>query len=266
MKNESSLISGYHGAYLSAVLLLFALVPLAATIQVTHNESYALTSSTCQAVQIQYPNSATAGQKVVIVTMVPSSCMLSTSDYNEVIVNILLSNTSRILSTASATNGPATNTVTAPATGGPWNLVVQVSWINYPTAGTLAMYQTTITIMVNGPSAISKVTSTTASSTRFISSTKTSSTVLSYSTLSSVQVVSSTVIPYSTSSKNFTSMSTSLTNTSESTIITSSILLSNSSSNNPFYSWLNSPFALILAVALVALLVVGVFVLRRRRR
>jgi len=251
MKNESSLISGYHGAYLSAVLLLFALVPLAATIQVTHNESYALASSSCQAVQNQYPNTATAGHQIVIITTVSSACV---TDYNEVIVNILLPNTSQILSTASATNGPATNTVTAPATGGPWNLVVQVSWINYPTAGTLAMYQTTITIMINGPSAISKVTSTTASSTRLISSTRTSSTVLSYSTLTSVQVVSSTVIPYS------------LTNTSESTIITSSILLSNSSSNNPFYSWLNSPFALILAVALVALLVVGVFVLRRRRR
>ena len=111
MKNESSLISGYHGAYLSAVLLLFALIPLVATIQVTQNKSYASTSSTCQAVQIQYPSSATAGQKILIVTTVPTSCILSTSDYNEVIVNILLLNSSRILSTASATNGPARNTV-----------------------------------------------------------------------------------------------------------------------------------------------------------
>ena len=245
MKDESSVISGYHRTCL-LVLLLFVLFPLA-TVQVTHSESYALASSSCQAAQNQYPNTATAGHQIVIITTVSSTCV--TYDYNEVIVNILLPNTSRILSTASATNGPATNTVTAPATGGIWNLVVQVLWINYPEAGTLGMYQITITIIVNGPSAISKVTSTTASSTRFISSTKTSSTVLSYSTLSSVQVVSS-----------------SPTSTSESTFITSSILLSNSSSNNPFYSWLNSPFTLILAVALGALLVVGVFVLRRRRR
>jgi hypothetical protein len=135
---------------LSVVLLLFALTPLAATIQVTLNKSYAPTPLNSQpGVQNQYPENATPGEKIVIITTVTSSfCAFAcVTDYNEVIVNILLPNSSVILSTASAS--PAINAVTAPATGGPWSLIVQVLWIDYPTGGTMATFQTTITIKIS---------------------------------------------------------------------------------------------------------------------
>ena len=168
---SSSIIAGYHGARLSAVLLLFALIPLAAAIQVTQSKSYASTPLNSQpAVQNQYPQNAPAGQKIVIITTVTnSSCALAcVTDYDEVIVNILLPNSSDILSTAPAS--PAVNTVTAPATGGPWSLIVQVLWIDPPTGGTIAMFQTTIMIKIIGPLTISRVTSRTVSSAGFTSS------------------------------------------------------------------------------------------------
>jgi hypothetical protein len=151
-KEPSSDIVGYHGACLSTVVLLFVLIPLAATVQVTRGMSFASVPLNCQpGVRNEYPENANAGQKIVIITTVTSACV--TFDYNQVIVNILLPNTSRILSTAPAS--PAINTIIAPATGGPWSLIVQVLWINYPTAGTLATFQTTITININGPLAVS---------------------------------------------------------------------------------------------------------------
>lgn len=145
---------------MSAVLLLFALIPLGATIQVTQNKSYASIPLNYQpGVQNQYPVNATTGQKIVIITTVTSSpCAFAcVTDYNEVIVNVLLPNSSVTLSTAPAS--PAINTVTAPATGGPWSLIVQVLWIDYPTGGTMAIFQTTITIKIIGPLTISTVTS-----------------------------------------------------------------------------------------------------------
>lgn len=132
----------------------------AATIQVTQNKSYASIPLNYQpGVQNQYPENATAGQKITIITTVTSSsCAVEcVTDYNEVIVNILLPKTSVTLSTAPAS--PAVNTVTAPATGGPWRLIVQVLWINYPTGGTIATFQTTMTIKIIGPSTISTVAS-----------------------------------------------------------------------------------------------------------
>jgi hypothetical protein len=239
---------------LSAVLLLFALIPLAATIQASQN-SYASTPLNCQpGVQNQYPETANSGQKIVIITTVTSACV---TEYNEVIVNILLPNTSRILSTAPAS--PAINTVTAPATGGPWSLIVQVLWIYYYSGGTMAIFQTTITIKINGPLASSTVTSRTASSTKFTSSRIAAS--------SSVKVSSSTVLSYSTviSSKNFTSTNVSSTITNKSTFNTSSTLPSNPFSNILPYIWQHSTGALILAVVVI-LLIAGIFALKRRRR
>jgi hypothetical protein len=241
---------------------------LAATIQVTQNKSYASIPLNCQpGVQNQYPENATAGQKIVIITTVTSACVFG---YNEVIVNILLPNTSVILSTAAAS--PAINMVTAPATGGPWSLIVQVLWIDYPAGGTIAIFQTTITIKINGPLAVSTVTSRIVSSTKFTSSSiamslAVSSTLFSYSAVTSVKVSSSAAIPYSTviSSKNFTSTSVLPTTTNKSTFNTISTLPSNPSSNIPPYTWQDSTGALILAVVVI-LLLVGIFALKRRRR
>jgi len=247
----SSIIVGYHGARLSAVLLLFALIPLAAAIQVTQSKGYASIPLNCQpGVQNQYPENATAGQTIVITTTVTSACV---TDYTEVIVNILPPNSSEILSTAPAS--PAINTVTAPATGGPWILIVQVLWNNYPTGGTIAIFQTTITIKIYGPSAISTVTSHTVSSTKFTSSTiATSSAVF-------------TVIPYSTviQATSLTSTSGPPTITSKFTFSTPSTLPSNLSSNIPQFTREESTGALILVVVVIILLV-GIFVLKRRRR
>ena len=266
---SSSVLAGYHGARLLALLLLFALIPLAATIQLTQNEIYASTPLNSQpAVQNQYPENAAAGQKIVIITTVTnSSCALAcVTDYDEVIVNIMVPNSSDILSTAPA--NPATNTVTAPETGGPWNLIVQVLWIDPPTGGTMAIYQTKITIKINGPAANSTVTTRTVSSTKFSSSTiAASSTIGSYTAVASVAVSSSTVIPYSTiiSSKNFTSTSASPTTTNQSTANTPSTLPPSPSSYIPAHTWKDSTGALILAVV-VTILLVGVFALKRRRR
>ena len=259
--NKSSpVIVGYHGARLPAVLLLFALIPLAATLQVTQNQSYASTPLNCQpSVQNQYPENANAGQKIVITTTVTNTCI---SDYNQVIVKILLPNTSVTLSTSAAS--PATNMVTAPATGGPWRLIVQVLWINYPADGTIAILQTTITIQINGPPTISTVTSHTESSTKFTSSRIASSTVSS--AVTSVKVSSSAAIPYSTAiSSNFTSTSVLPTATNETTFNAASTLPSYPFSNILPYAWLASNGVLILAVVVI-LLLVGVFALRRRRR
>ena len=251
----SPVMGGYRGARLPAVLVLFALIPLAATIQVAQNVSYASIPLNGQpGVQNQYPENATAGRKIVITTTVTSGpCAVEcVTDYTEVIVNILLPNTSVILSTAPAS--PAVNTVTAPATGGPWSLTVQVLWINYPTDGTLATFQTTITIQIIGPLPISKTTISTVSSSKFTSSRLAASSTESYSAATSVTVSSSAVIPYSTA------ISSSFTSTS----VAPSTLPFNPFSNILPYIQQNSTGALILGV-LVILLLVGVFVLKRRR-
>jgi len=141
----SSIVVGYHGVCLSGVLLLFVLIPMVVPVQVT--QSYALIPLNCQpGVQNQYPENAAAGQRIVITTTVTSACVASWADYTEVIVNILSPNSSVILSTAPAS--PATNTVTAPVTVGSWSLVVQVLWTDYPSGGTIATFQTTITIKI----------------------------------------------------------------------------------------------------------------------
>jgi hypothetical protein len=187
-------------------------------------------------------------------------------DYNQVIVNILLPNSSIILSTAPAIISPAVNTVRAPPTGGSWSLIVQVLWMDYPMTGTLASYQTTITIMINGPLAISTVTSHTAYSTKFTSSRiGASSTVSSYSEVTSVKVSSSTVVSYSIQAKSITGTSVPPTTISESTFNTPSSLPSNSFFNILHYSWSYSTGGMILAVVAVVLLV-GFFALKRRRR
>jgi len=111
------------------------------------NKSYAPIPLGCQpGVQNEYPANANAGQKILITTTVTSPCA---SDYyvTQIIVNILLPNSSLILSTAPAS--PAINTVTAPTTGGPWHLVVQVLWNGPPSSGTFETFQTTITIEIN---------------------------------------------------------------------------------------------------------------------
>ena len=247
---KSSVIVCCYDARLSAVLLLLALIPLAATIQVTQNESYASMPLNCEpGVQNQYPENALAGQSIEIITTVTSACV-SSDYYTEVIVNILPPNSSVILSTAPAS--PAINTVTAPATGGPWSLIVQVLWNNYPTGGTVAIFQTTITIQINGPLTISTITSRTVSSTKLTSSRMAAtSTVFSYSAVTSL--------------KNFTSTSVPATTTNKSTFNTPSTLPSNLLSNIPSYTWRDSTRVLILAVVVI-LLVVCIFALKRRRR
>ena len=200
-------------------------------------------------VQNQYPENALAGQSIEIITTITSACV-SSDYYTEVIVNILPPNSSVILSTAPAS--PAINTVTAPATGGPWSLIVQVLWNNYPTGGTVAIFQTTIAIQINGPLTISTITSRTVSSTKFTSSRiAATSTVFSYSAVTSL--------------KNFTSTSVPATTTNKSTFNTPSTLPSNLLSNIPSYTWRDSTRVLILAVVVI-LLVVCIFALKRRRR
>jgi hypothetical protein len=152
---RSAIIDG-HGARLCIVLLLSVLIPSTQTMQVTPAKGLELAPLSCQpSVQNQFPQNASAGQKIVIVTTVTSACV---TDYDQVIVNILLPNTSDLLSTAPASPA-ATNTVTAPATAGPWTLFVQVMWVNYPTGGTFEIYQTTITVKIVGSLTISTVPS-----------------------------------------------------------------------------------------------------------
>lgn len=141
---------------MSALLLLFALIPSVVVIQVTQGSSTTSTPLNCQpGVQNQYPVNATAGQKIVIITTVTSACVGPDIGISQVIVNILPPNSSEILSTAPAS--PAINTVTAPAKPGPWSLIVQVFWNDYPSAGNFELFQTTITIKIIGPLAISTV-------------------------------------------------------------------------------------------------------------
>jgi hypothetical protein len=93
----------------------------------------------------EYPMNATAGQEIVIITTITNVC-IADDNYNQVVVNILLPNTSRILSTAPAS--PAINKVTAPDIGGSWSLVVQALFIYYPTGGTIDLFQNVITINI----------------------------------------------------------------------------------------------------------------------
>ena len=94
--------------------------------------------------QNTYPTSATAGRLIVITTSITNACVV---DYNRVLVNILLANTSRILSASIAS--PAINQVRAPDMSGPWRLVVQAQFIYYPEGGMLSLFQESITINVN---------------------------------------------------------------------------------------------------------------------
>jgi len=140
----------------TVVILLFALVPLASAVQVPHNESYTSPPTSCQpGVQNEYPANATAGQKIVIVTTVTNGCVGPDVTISQVIVNILLPNSSEILSTAIAS--PAINTVTARGTSGPWNLIVQIFWNGYPASGNYEMFETTITIKIIGSGSNSHV-------------------------------------------------------------------------------------------------------------
>ena len=93
--------------------------------------------------QNSYPMNATAGRDIIIITSITNVCV---PDINQTIVNILLPNTSQILSTAPAS--PAINEVIAPDTAGPWSLVVQVLLINYPLGGTVSLFQEQITIII----------------------------------------------------------------------------------------------------------------------
>ena len=114
-------------------------------VHVAQSMSSALAPSSCQpGVENQYPESVNPGQEIMINTTVTSACV---SLFDEVIVNILLPNSSVILSTAPAS--PAVNTVRAPARGGPWSLIVQVLWNDPPTGGTFEIFQTTIIININ---------------------------------------------------------------------------------------------------------------------
>ena len=257
----SSLTVGHHGARFSALLLLFVLVPLAATIQVPQTQGYASVPLNCQpGVQNQYPVNATARQKIVIITTVSSACVYN---YDQVIVNILLPNTSDLLSTGPAS--PATNTVTAPAYGGPWSLVVQVFWNDYPTGGTIEVFQTTITIKIIGPLAPT-VTTTTAPYIQVTSSRTVAGSTASYSAATAVTVSSSTFSPFSiVISKSVTSTSASPIPTSESMSSTPSSIPSNQFWNILPFARLGSTGAVILAVVVV-LLLVGVFVLKRRHK
>jgi len=132
---------------LSALLLLFAIAPLA-VFQITTNAYASTPFYTQPGVQNQFPGNATAGHRIVIFTTVTGAAcaVVCITRYNQVIVNILLPNTSNVLSTAP--DNPAVNMVTAPATRGPWHLTVQVLWNDYPTGGTTAIFETTITIQV----------------------------------------------------------------------------------------------------------------------
>lgn len=135
---------------LSAVLLFFALIPLGATIYPNQSRGYAPIPLSCQpGVQNEYPANAPAGHRIDINTTVTSACIAdwATQYIAQIIVNILRPNSSVILSTAPAS--PAINTVTAPAAGGPWSLIVQVLWIATPSGGTLEIFQTTITINID---------------------------------------------------------------------------------------------------------------------
>jgi hypothetical protein len=104
----------------------------------------------CQpGVQNEYPENATAGQRFMINTTVTGDCVGSGAVITQVIVNILLPNSSVMLSTAPASPSypsRAINWVTAPATPGPWRLIVQVFWNGYPSAGNCEEFQTAITI------------------------------------------------------------------------------------------------------------------------
>jgi len=138
------------------VLLLFVLLPLTPIIRVSQVKGLELAPLGCQpSVQNQFPQNASAGQKIVIVTTVTSACI---TDYDQVIVNILPPNSSQLLSTGPA-NPAATNVVTAPATAGPLTLIVQVMWNDYPTGGIFEIYQTTITVKIIGSITVSTVPS-----------------------------------------------------------------------------------------------------------
>jgi hypothetical protein len=134
---------------------------LGVVVYVTQNKGYGSipsNSSNCEPdVQSEYPDNASAGQRIVIITTVVSGCVGAGVAVSQVIVNILPPESSEILSTAPAS--PAINTVTAPATGGRWSLIVQVIWNGNPASGNFEIFETTITIKINGSSAISTVTS-----------------------------------------------------------------------------------------------------------
>jgi hypothetical protein len=117
-------------------------------VYLTQNGSNAPILPICQpGVQNEYPDNASEGQKIVIITTVTSACVGAGITISQVIVNILPPSSSEILSTAPAS--PAINTVTTPARIGPWNLIVQVVWNGYPASGNFEIFQTTITIKIN---------------------------------------------------------------------------------------------------------------------
>ena len=127
-----------------SALLLFTMIPLAVPLHLTQMQTYASSPLNCEpSMQNEYPKNATIGQWIVITTTVTNVCV---AYYNQVIVNILLPYTSRILSTGP--DSPAVNKVRAPDTIGPWSLVVQVLLNYYPTDGTIGSFENTIIINI----------------------------------------------------------------------------------------------------------------------
>jgi len=112
--------------------------------------------------QNSYPAKAASGQEIVITTTITNVC-LSTLDHTQVIVDIMLPNTSVTLLSAVAT--PAVNNIRAPQVGGSWTLDVVVSFNDYPLTGTLTSFQNTIIIYNIGPLASSTTKSSTVSAT-----------------------------------------------------------------------------------------------------
>ncbi|HUK27488.1 MAG TPA: hypothetical protein VLV31_03615 [Candidatus Acidoferrales bacterium] len=245
---------GYHGTRFLALLLLFAVIPLTAITQLPLGHGFSSGPSNCTpGVQNQYPSNATARAKIVIVTTVSSACVYN---YNQIAVNILLPNTSDILSMALAS--PATNTVTAPPYGGPWTLVVQIFWNDYPTGGIIEVYQTTITIKILGPKPEAPTTAT-APYTQYVSI-KTSTGSYSTTVLSAT---TSTFSPFSLAvSKSFTSSAAEAT--SSQAVFSTSPSVSSSSQSWSILSLQSfvSVGAVLLVVAVV--IIVGTIVLRRR--
>ena len=250
--NRSLPLAKYGGSRFLALLLLFAIIPLAASIQLPLGQGFALGPSNCKpGVQIQYPVNATSGAKIVIVTTVSSACVYN---YNQIAVNILLPNTSVILSMALAS--PATNTVTAPPYGGLWSLVVQIFWNDYPTGGIIEVYETTITIKILGPRP-EATTTTTAPYTQYVPI-KTSTGP--YST-TYVSVTSSTFSPFSLAVSKSVTSNVELVSSQPTYSTPTTVLSSSSRSILPFAS-----LVLVGSMLIVAAVAVGILILRRRRR
>lgn len=128
----------------SCLFLVFAVIPLTVPLHSTLTQVYPSDLLNCQpSMKNQYPKNATVGQMIIITTIITRVCIVN---YNEVIINILLPDTSIILSTSPA--NPAVNKIRAPNNAGPLVLVVQALFIYYPSDGITALFQNVITIEI----------------------------------------------------------------------------------------------------------------------